>query len=564
MIASPNLEHLPLLAPSQAPDELGRLGPYRVLEVLGSGGMGVVFRAEDPQLRRPVALKALLGSLAACPQARQRFLREARAAAAVEHDHVVPIWQVGEDRGVPFIAMPLLRGESLDRRLERERKLPLAEVLRIGRQAAHGLAAAHARGLVHCDVKPSNLWLEGADGRARLLDFGLARALGDAGDTESVSGTPYFMAPEQARGDEVDGRADLFSLGCVLYRMATGELPFVGSDSIATLIVAAVDEPTPPAQLDPALPPAFSELVLHLLAKSPEQRPSSAAVTARALEAIEQGLAVASAGAGPRSRRRWPSPAFVATVALCGVLVLLLAPPRVRTAAERDEPPAPPVVVPADRGAVPDRISPASAPGPAQTAGLRADAGDLTIARRGMGAPVSGLSGASVPQVPRAWRSLEQQRDAVGFELLRTEAQLSALDARLRARPAPPELPLALDRDAEARRLRAQAQKAQGAVDAYRARGIDLSLPGPAVAARELAWARARLAQRSEEIADQLRAASGQAEGREELRRARRGLVDRLAELRQTHTALQGELELLRASSRRTDVNPSQPAAGTD
>src|SRR5262249_5905800 len=148
------------LAPSQAADELGRLGPYRVLEVLGSGGMGVVFRAEDPQLRRQVALKAMLPALAANKSARQRFLREARAAASIKHEHIVTIYQVSEDRGVPFLAMEFLEGESLDDRAKRMGQLPLAEALRIGREIASGLEAAHEHGLIHRDIKPANIWLE--------------------------------------------------------------------------------------------------------------------------------------------------------------------------------------------------------------------------------------------------------------------------------------------------------------------------------------------------------------------------------------------------------------------
>src|SRR5262249_31312881 len=144
------------LAPAEQADEIGRLGSYRVLKVLGAGGMGVVFQAEDTALQRKIALKAMLPSLAANESAKQRFLREAQAAAAVEHDHTVGIYQVGEDGGVPFIAMLFLKGESLDDRLKREGTLPIAEVVRIGREAARGLAAAHAQGLVHRDIKPAN------------------------------------------------------------------------------------------------------------------------------------------------------------------------------------------------------------------------------------------------------------------------------------------------------------------------------------------------------------------------------------------------------------------------
>jgi predicted Zn finger-like uncharacterized protein len=203
------------LTPPQGPDELGRLGKYRVLKVLGHGGMGVVFQAEDPKLKRTVAIKAMLPTLAASASAGQRFLREAEAMAAVEHDHVVRIYQVDEDRGVPFLAMEFLKGEPLDSRLKREEKLPIPEVLRIGREVAEALAAAHATGLIHRDIKPGNIWLEAPRTRVKILDFGLARAAQqDAGLTQqgAIVGTPAYMAPEQARGEKIDARCDLFSL----------------------------------------------------------------------------------------------------------------------------------------------------------------------------------------------------------------------------------------------------------------------------------------------------------------------------------------------------------------
>src|SRR5205085_4060282 len=163
--------------------------------------------------------------------------------------HIVAIHQVGEDRGVPFLAMPFLKGESLDQRLKREGKLPLGEVLRIGRETALGLAAAHAHGVVHRDIKPGNLWLEAGSQRVKILDFGLARQEGsDIQLTQAgaVLGTPAFMAPEQAQGKAVDARSDLFSLGCVLYRMATGVLPFTGPDTMSLLLALTTQEPQPP------------------------------------------------------------------------------------------------------------------------------------------------------------------------------------------------------------------------------------------------------------------------------------------------------------------------------
>jgi serine/threonine protein kinase len=274
------------LAPPQKPDEIGRLGPYRVLKVLGHGGMGVVYLAEDPQLNRPIALKVMLPAMASSPASQQRFLREARAAAMIEHDHVITIYQVGEDRGVPYLAMPLLKGESLDDRLRREGQLPPATVIRLGREIAEGLAAAHERGLIHRDIKPSNIWLEGDRGRVKILDFGLARGTNDnvqLTQTGAILGTPAFMAPEQASGLPVDARSDLFSLGCVLYRMCAGRLPFQGKDTISTLIAVTTEEPPALASLNPALPPQLDRLIKLLLEKDPNKRPASARAVAKAL-----------------------------------------------------------------------------------------------------------------------------------------------------------------------------------------------------------------------------------------------------------------------------------------
>jgi hypothetical protein len=256
--------------------------------------MGVVFQARDPQLERLVALKAMLPGMAATASARQRFLREARAAAAVKHDHIITIYQVGEDRGVPFLAMELLHGEPLDRRLRRQGSLPVAEVLRIGREVAEGLAAAHEGGLIHRDIKPANIWLEGSRARVKILDFGLARAAADGAQLThpgAIVGTPAFMAPEQVHGRAADARCDLFSLGCVLYQMATGRLPFEGSDTVSTLMAVASQDPRPPRQVNPGVPREVSDLVMHLLAKDPAGRPPSAAAVAEALAALERAEA---------------------------------------------------------------------------------------------------------------------------------------------------------------------------------------------------------------------------------------------------------------------------------
>ena len=287
------------LAPAQGPDEVGRLGPYRVFKVLGAGGMGVVLQAEDAALRRLVALKVMRPALAVSATARERFLREARATAALANDHIVTIYQVGEDRGIPFLAMQLLQGETLEARLRREGKLPTVEVLRIGRDIALGLAAAHERGLIHRDVKPANLWLEAPAGRVKVLDFGLARAAdGEVGLTGSggIVGTPAYMAPEQVEG-AADHRADLFSLGCVLYRLTTGRPPFEGSTPLHELRNVAFQHPEPPSRWNPETPAALSHLIQRLLSKDREDRPSSALAVVHALD--EMGRAGAAVVAAP-------------------------------------------------------------------------------------------------------------------------------------------------------------------------------------------------------------------------------------------------------------------------
>jgi serine/threonine protein kinase len=311
-----------------------------VVGLLGQGGLGVVFRAVDTALDRAVALKVMLPALTASETARRRFLREARAAAAVEHDHIVPILHVGEARPhgqpVPFIAMPLLRGESLQARLQRERILSPAEAFRIGRETAEGLAAAHAAGLIHRDVKPANIWLESRPSgppRVRLLDFGLARPVAAPDrvtDTGTVLGTPAYMAPEQARGRAVDHRGDLFSLGGVLYRLCTGTLPFPGNDTLAVLTALAADEPAPPHALNPELPTGLSELVMRLLNKDPSQRPASAAEVVDVLHDLEKQLAAPKEPEPSGERRKTGGPHFtrhslLVGAAAAGALALLLA-----------------------------------------------------------------------------------------------------------------------------------------------------------------------------------------------------------------------------------------------
>lgn len=334
------------------------LGPYRLLEPLGAGGMGIVYRAEDTRLQRQVALKVMRPEIAAGPQARQRFLREARTAAAVEHDHIITIYEADQTPdGALYIAMPLLQGETLEDRLLRSGPPPLSEALRLAAEIAEGLAAAHARGLIHRDIKPSNVWLEsrgtgsgersgpsGAATRVKILDFGLARPTGGAELSQSglVVGTPAYMSPEQARGEELDARSDLFSLGGLLYRMCTDRLPFPGKGPLPVL--QAVGKPPPSARaVRPEVPAALDDLLARLLAWEPADRPADAACVSAALRALltqaptgaaastaHSAVTVAqtpqaeapSAPARPR-RRAWRSAACVGALALLAVGIVV-------------------------------------------------------------------------------------------------------------------------------------------------------------------------------------------------------------------------------------------------
>jgi len=277
------VEHL---EPSDEPDVLGRLGGYDVLQVLGHGGMSVVLKAHDRELNRHIAIKVLSPRLAQSSLAKKRFIREAQAAAAVVHPHVIAIHQVQPNGRLPFLVMPLVAGESLAQRLGAQGRLELKETLRIGMQAAAGLAAAHEQGIVHRDVKPANILLEKGVERAVLTDFGLARAADDVSMTRwgIIAGTPQYMSPEQARGEPLDGRSDLFSLGCVLYEMASGVSPFRADSTLATLRRLIDDPPPALASLDPGLPPWFIAIVERLLDKDPGRRFASAKEVSQLLE----------------------------------------------------------------------------------------------------------------------------------------------------------------------------------------------------------------------------------------------------------------------------------------
>jgi WD40 repeat protein len=269
-----------LFEPATEPGQLGRLGPYDILALVGRGGMGMVFQARDRSLDRMVAIKILTPGLAATAAARRRFAREAKAAAAVVNEHVVTIHAVDTTpQGVPYLVMQYIAGKSLQDKIDHGEPPHLCEILRIGMQAAQALAAAHAQGLIHRDVKPANILLENGVERVKITDFGLARAVDDATMTQPgvVAGTPRYMAPEQARGDAIDHRADLFSLGSVLYALCTGTPPFVGSSSVATLKSVCEDTPTPISRLNPDVPAWLVRIIARLHAKDAADRYASAA-----------------------------------------------------------------------------------------------------------------------------------------------------------------------------------------------------------------------------------------------------------------------------------------------
>ena len=304
---STNEHVLKLLGAPKHPEMLGRLGRYDIEQIIGSGGMGIVLKAHDTELNRPIAIKLLAPHLSHVGAARERFAREGRAAAAVVHEHVVAIYNVEADGALPFLIMQYVPGRSLQARVDEDGPLAVEEILRIGLQAAAGLAAAHAQGLVHRDVKPSNILLEDTVERAVLTDFGLARAMDDASLTQTgiLAGTPHYMSPEQATGGEIDARSDLFSLGAVLYFMATGHPPFRAAGALAVLHRICREEHRPVWQWNKDVPDELSDLVDRLLEKKPGRRFASA-------EDVRQKLAsllshVQQHGLGRRRFAGWRS-----------------------------------------------------------------------------------------------------------------------------------------------------------------------------------------------------------------------------------------------------------------
>jgi serine/threonine protein kinase len=304
-----------------------RIGDYDVQAVLGRGGIGVVYRATDSALARDVAIKVLRADLADDESLRERFLREARAAAALRHDHVVAIYGVNQHGEQPYLVMEYVPGGSLADRVLRKGRLPWIEVVRLGIEVASSLAAAHARGIIHRDVKPGNVLWDAEAARYKLTDFGLAKAIDDTSLTRSgtLVGTPEFLSPEQAEGGAVDARSDLFSLGAMLYAAATGQSPFYADSTMGVLHRVRTHAPPNLRQARPDCPSDLASLVARLLAKDPKNRIATASAVVDELRRIENGHADSPSVLSKRRRDRASGrPLLAAAAAIIAIVALVV------------------------------------------------------------------------------------------------------------------------------------------------------------------------------------------------------------------------------------------------
>lgn len=310
--------------------EFKQVGPYRILKVIGFGGVGTVYEAVDGMLNRPVALKVLNKKWLDDDVVKERFLREARLCTMIKSPHVPLMHTVGEENGVPYLAMELLQGFTLDDLMKTSHVFTTVQIIRLGREMAKGMAAAHAMKLIHRDIKPSNIWLEtmpdpsGGERkmfRVKILDFGMARLQEQTqGLTRHgvIVGTPLYMSPEQAMAGKVDARTDIFSLGVVLYRLCTGRLPFGGETVPDVISNIATQIPAAPRDLNKRIPTKLSKLILRMMNKAPSDRPPDAMNVARLLEIIEEE----ELRQGQRQPAPPPMPPVVAAAAATGAAVV--------------------------------------------------------------------------------------------------------------------------------------------------------------------------------------------------------------------------------------------------
>lgn len=303
--SAPRVATARLFDPPVHPEMLGRLGRFDIESMIGRGGFGTVWKAWDTELNRPVAIKILAEHLAENATARRRFIREAQSAAAVNHPNVVPIHAVHGEAEIPWLVMGYIPGQSLEELVRRSGPLPAVAVVQMAMQIASGLAAAHQQGLVHRDVKPANILVEDDSTRALITDFGLARAADDASVTQTgwLAGTPHYMSPEQAQGRDIDARSDLFSMGSVLYFLATGRQAFRAGQTLAVLQQIANSTPIPPRNVNADVPSTLSRIILRLLEKDPRDRFRSAGAVC---EVLQQYLAhLQHPQSRPRPRLNW-------------------------------------------------------------------------------------------------------------------------------------------------------------------------------------------------------------------------------------------------------------------
>lgn len=351
------------------------IGHCTIQRKLGQGGMGAVYLAHHSGLNRSVAIKVLPGDLASSPEYKERFFREARLAARLEHPNVVQVHDVGEEKGIHYISMQFIEGKSLDAILKERKKLSVNEALSITKRVAVALSAAAKLGIVHRDIKPHNILIS-KDGLVKVADFGLAK---DEDSNRSISepgvvmGTPYYMSPEQAKGEKVDHRGDIYSLGATLYHMLTGKRLFDGGSPVSIVMKQATEDPVPARELEPGLPEPVAALINRMLAKDPAKRFATADELVRALDALKQpGISAAQPAAQPLPPKRKAAMVAlpIAGILLIGITVGLLlgrggkptAPPppmkpQEKSTAKTDKPAESAPAKPSAKPAVPDAIT---------------------------------------------------------------------------------------------------------------------------------------------------------------------------------------------------------------
>jgi serine/threonine-protein kinase len=308
-VGRPPWRDSPTAKPARGEALVGKLiagGKYQIVRVLGEGGMGTVYQALQPAMNRMVAIKWIRPQMVTKPDAVPRFHKEMRITAQIEHPNTIRVYDFGDDHGQLYLAMEFLAGVSLREVIDRKERLELARLVRIGKQVAHALGAIHGHGVVHRDLKPDNVMLLDSFGErdfVKVLDFGIAKVLDEQirlTATGKPIGTPTYMAPEQAMGLAVDPRTDLYTLGVMLYQMASGRVPFDAPMTQSMLLAHAHEPPVPILTLVPDLPPALAALIMQLLEKDPAARPASAAEVATRLDRCLPGT-----GTKPAWRALW-------------------------------------------------------------------------------------------------------------------------------------------------------------------------------------------------------------------------------------------------------------------